>query len=158
MAVEIERKFLVNSLLWNQISLPQPKIIRQGYLFSNTEKAIRVRIANDKAFLTIKGAVSSTTRLEFEYEIPLSDAQQLLDQLSENEIAKKRYEIQIGNHCWEVDVFEKNNTGLIVAEIELSSEEESFEKPLWTTEEVTHDSRYLNTNLAINPYNSWNLI
>lgn len=155
MGVEIERKFLVNKTIWQEINKPTPKFIRQGYLFSNQQKAVRVRIANDKAFLTIKGSVSETTRLEFEYAIPLEDAQQLLDTLSEHEIAKKRYEIPVGKHIWEVDVFEKKNEGLIVAEIELSSELETFEKPLWIGEEVTQDARYLNTNLAIHPFVTW---
>lgn len=155
MALEIERKFLVDKALWNEITKPEPKEIRQGYIFSNPQKAVRVRIANDKAFLTIKGSISETTRLEYEYEIPVNDAMQLLDELSESEVAKKRYEIELDGKVWEIDVFEKLNQGLIVAEIELMSEEEEFAKPIWVREEVTKDKRYLNSNLAEHPFNRW---
>lgn len=155
MALEIERKFLVDKALWDDVKKPEPKEIRQGYIFSNPQKAVRVRIASNKAFLTIKGSISATTRLEYEYEIPVDEAVQMLDTLSESEIAKKRYEIELEGKTWEVDVFEKLNQGLIVAEIELSSEEEEFAKPIWAREEVTKEKKYLNTNLAEFPFCQW---
>ncbi len=155
MGLEIERKFLVDKTKWERAEKGEGKVIRQGYILANKEKAVRVRIMNQDAFITVKGSVSETTRLEFEYKIPVVDAAEMLNKLSENEISKTRYCILVDHKTWEVDVFETKNKGLIVAEIELSSEAEKFIKPEWVAEEVTHDERYLNTNLAEKPFSNW---
>ena len=155
MGKEIERKFLVNHQKWVQIEKPAGDKYRQGYLQMDFEKAIRVRQTSNKAFLTIKGKVFGFTRSEFEYEIPYKDAAELLDQFAITELTKVRYKIIFEGKLWEIDVFLGGNEGLIVAEIELESEDEVFEKPDWVGEEVTFDERYLNMNLAMNPYSTW---
>lgn len=153
MAIEIERKFLVDTgklpPLVNGIE------ILQGYLLAHSP-SIRIRIANDKAFLTIKGKpTNNISRSEFEYEIPLSDGLELLKECKELIISKTRYEIMYENHLWELDIFEEENKGLIVAEIELSSEDEPFALPSWVTVEVSNDMRYTNANLISHPYSKW---
>jgi CYTH domain-containing protein len=113
-------------------------------------------MAGDKAFLTIKGTTQSLSRLEFEYPIPMADAVVMLDQLCETPpIEKTRYRQTVGGHIWEIDVFHGENEGLIVAEIELSSETEIFDRPHWIAEEVSDDPRYFNNNLAVNPFKVW---
>jgi adenylate cyclase len=149
MGFEIERKFLVIDQLWNDYEKPAGKRIHQLYLHADTEKAIRVRIIGDQAFITIKSKVSDLRRVEFEYEIPLADAEDMMKTYADcPQVEKTRFFIPTSEHIWEVDVFHGKNEGLIVAEIELSDEEEPFEKPVWIAEEVTHDSSYLNVNLA----------
>lgn len=153
MGIEIERKFLVD------IDKLQPLTngikILQGYLLSHSP-SIRIRIANKKAFLTIKGKpTNNISRSEFEYEIPLADGLELLKECKELIISKTRYEIMYENHLWELDIFEEENKGLIVAEIELSSEDESFTLPSWVTVEVSNDTRYTNANLISHPYSRW---
>lgn len=146
--MEIERKFLIDSEKWKLLAKPEPKHIIQAYLFSSPEKTIRVRTKWDKGFLTIKGATVGISRSEFEYEIPLEDAKQLISQFAEKVIDKHRYEIPFGKHLWEVDVFHGNLEGLILAEIELESEDAFFEKPDWVTEDVSMNEEYYNARLV----------
>lgn len=128
---------------------------RQGYLNSAKERNVRVRTMEDKACLTIKGIAIGASRMEFEYEIPLQDANELLEICEKPLIEKTRYKVQEGGFVWEVDVFSKENHGLIVAEVELESEDQEFPKPDWVMEEVTGDPRYFNSNLIKNPYTNW---
>ncbi len=155
MPLEIERKFLVDHLKWNALVKPKGKIMRQGYLMDDEVKTIRVRLSDEAAYITIKGRTTGATRSEFEYKIPFDDANTMLDTLSQNEISKTRYEILFENKLWEVDVFHGANEGLIVAEIELESEDETFVIPEWVTTEVTEDAKYYNSNLAKKPFNMW---
>lgn len=155
MPIEIERKFLINQSRWNELPKPEGKLYRQGYLLNDKNKTIRVRLSNSNGFITIKGKTTGATRSEFEYAIPVADAQQLLDSFSNNKVSKTRYEIVYNNKLWEVDVFHGENEGLIVAEIELQSEDEPFDKPDWVTEEVTAEPKYYNANLAVFPFNKW---
>ncbi|MEO4004027.1 MULTISPECIES: CYTH domain-containing protein [unclassified Flavobacterium] len=153
---EIERKFLVKSEAFITESHHQNRIV-QGYLNSDPERTVRVRIKGEKGFLTVKGIgnASGTTRLEWETEIPVSDAETLLPLCEKGVIDKVRYEIRKGNHTFEVDVFSGANEGLIIAEVELQSEDELFEKPDWLGSEVTGDKRYYNAFLSNNPYKHW---
>jgi adenylate cyclase len=154
MAKEIEKKFLVKGDAWR--SLAEGTKYRQGYLNSTKERVVRVRTINDKGFLTIKGITVGATRSEFEYEIPLEDTDFMLDQLCEQYlIEKNRYKIKMGDLVWEVDEFFGRNDGLIVAEVELTSEDQEFEKPDWIGEEVTADPRYFNSNLVKDPFTEW---
>lgn len=154
MSVEIERKFLVHGEHWK--TLGQGVLLRQGYLSSDPERVVRVRIEGDAATLTIKGRSVGATRGEWEYPIPLEDAQVFLDRLCERPvIEKKRYRIPFEGNTWEVDEFFGENAGLVIAEIELNSEAQTFAKPEWIGEEVTHDMRYFNSNLLRNPYSNW---
>lgn len=153
---EIERKFLVKSADFLSESTKSNRIV-QGYLNSNPDRTVRVRIKGNAGFLTIKGKgnESGTTRFEWEKEIPVAEAAQLLLLCEEGVIDKIRYEIPFGKHLYEVDVFEGDNKGLIVAEIELNDENESFEKPDWLGEEVTGEKRYYNASLSIFSYKNW---
>ena len=154
MAKEIERKFLVKSDEWR--ALADGVLYRQGYLNSVKERTVRIRTVGDKAFLTIKGITIGATRVEYEYEIPTSDCNAMLDGLAEKPIIeKKRYKIKFSGLTWEVDEFFGENAGLIVAEVELTSEHQTFEKPSWIGEEVTSDTRYFNSNLITHPYSKW---
>lgn len=154
--LEIERKFLVNSLDFTSESYQHNKI-QQGYLNSNKNRAVRVRIKNNQGFLTIKGVSnqSGTTRFEWEKEITVIEAENLLNLCEPGAIHKTRYLVKSNQHTFEIDVFEKDNKGLIIAEIELSSENESFKKPLWLGKEVTGDVKYYNSQLSKNPYKNW---
>lgn len=154
MGVETERKFLVIGDAWRK---PAKGIkYRQGYLSSVKERVVRVRTIDDKGYLTIKGITTGATRLEFEYDIPTEDANRLLDEICEKPlIEKNRYVIKQGNLKWEVDEFFGENDGLILAEIELESENQQFTIPEWIGEEVTGDPRYYNSNLIKNPYRKW---
>lgn len=153
---EIERKFLVLSDAFKAAATTQNRIV-QGYLNSDPERTVRVRIKGNKGFLTIKGKgnASGTTRLEWEKEIPVSDAELLLPLCEKGMIDKIRYEVPVGKHVYEVDVFSGDNDGLIVAEIELNTEEELFEKPGWLGKEVTGEERYYNAFLSNFPYKNW---
>ncbi len=155
MAQEIERKFLVKGDFKSQVS-KATKIV-QGYLSSTPERAVRVRIKGDKGFLTIKGIgnESGTSRYEWEREISLVDATDLLKICEPGAIDKTRYIVKAGNHTFEVDEFYGDNNGLTVAEVELKSEDEQFEKPDWLGEEVTGDVKYYNSMLMKNPYKNW---
>jgi adenylate cyclase len=154
--VEIERKFLVLSDDFLGEAFAKKRIV-QAYLNSNPERTVRIRIKDGKGFLTIKGKgnATGTTRLEWETEIPLPEAEKLLTICESGTIDKIRHEIKVGNHVYEVDVFAGENEGLIVAEIELQLEDESFEKPGWLGEEVTNDERFYNAYLSKNPFKSW---
>ncbi len=155
MAQEIERKFLVNHKKWQSIEKPIGQLYRQGYLLTDPTKTIRVRQMTEKAFLTIKGLSVGATRPEYEYEIPIHDAKELLDNFSVSELSKIRYEILYENKVWEIDEFLGDNAGLLVAEIELTSEDESFSIPSWIDVEVTGQDKYYNSNLTIEPYKNW---
>jgi adenylate cyclase len=153
LALEIERKFLVDmSKLPNLVDGIK---IRQGYLLAHSP-SIRVRVTTNKAYLTIKGKpTNNISRSEFEYEIPLQDGLELLKECKELIVSKTRYEIMHENHLWELDIFEEENKGLIVAEIELEDENEPFALPSWVTSEVSDDMRYTNANLISHPYSKW---
>ena len=155
MGIEIERKFLISHVQWEQLEKPLGEFYRQGYLLTDPQKTIRVRQTSDKGFLTIKGISVGATRSEYEYEIPFKEAKELLDQFSVAELSKVRYKISLGNHIWEVDVFSSKNQGLIVAEIELKSEDETFDIPDWIDREVTGEERYYNSNLVTKPFEDW---
>lgn len=153
---EIERKFLVTSTEFQSESIRSNRIV-QGYLNSNPERTVRIRIKGTQAFITIKGKgnESGTTRFEWEKEIKVTEAEQLLLLCEDGVIDKVCYEIPFGKHLYEVDVFEGDNKGLIIAEIELEDENESFEKPNWLGEEVTGDDRYYNASLSVSSYKNW---
>ncbi|MFA6957013.1 MAG: CYTH domain-containing protein [Thermoanaerobaculia bacterium] len=154
MGKEIERKFLVRVDAWK----PQGEGIhfKQGYLNSQKERVVRVRIEGTKAKLTIKGVTTGVTRSEFEYVIPVDDAAILLDQLCEKPLIDKHRHVELhGGKNWEIDVFHGDNEGLVVAEIELASEDEKLELPSWAGPEVSSDPRYFNSNLLKNPYSTW---
>ena len=157
MAIEIERKFIVNKELWEKVDKPAGNSLVQGYIHSDGNKTIRIRTANKKGFITIKGKSSADglSRAEFEYEIPESDALELLNLFTDKAINKIRYKILFEGFIWEVDIFEGNNSGLIIAEIELQSEEQSFTKPDWIAQEVTGDIRFYNSYLINNPFINW---
>ena len=157
MGVEIERKFLVKKELWLALKKPEGKHYRQGYLMNREDRVVRVRIAGDQGFLTINGAMAGISKLEYEYEIPKKDAEEMLDQFKPEGTEKIRYRIpEDSGLVWEVDEFLAENQGLIVAELELSSEDQSFSSPEWLDEEVTYDERYSNANLALNPFYTMN--
>lgn len=154
MAKEIERKFLVKTADW----VPQGagKYYKQGYLNSQKERVVRVRIAGDKGQLTIKGITTGVTRAEFEYAIPTEEAGLMLDNLCEKPLIEKHRHKEVhGGKTWEIDVFHGDNEGLVVAELELKSEDEAFDRPAWLGEEVSSDPRYFNSNLLKNPYKNW---
>jgi adenylate cyclase len=154
MASEIERKFLVRSAAYRAHG--SPVRYRQGYLPTAGPATVRVRIAGAHGFLTIKGPAESFTRSEFEYPIPLADAEALLDTLcARPQIEKLRWRVPAGPHTWEVDEFLGENAGLVVAEIELRAEDEPFSRPEWLGDEVTADPRYRNSELARRPYGTW---
>jgi CYTH domain-containing protein len=155
MAKEIERKFLLDLAQWQRLPKPPGEHFRQGYLVTDPQKTIRVRLTNTTGYLTIKGIATGATRLEYEYEIPLSEAKELLDNFAVSELSKIRYKITHENKTWEIDEFLGDNTGLLVAEIELQSEDESFALPAWVTKEVTGEAQYYNSNLTTHPYNKW---
>ncbi len=154
MANEIERKFLVRDERWR--SLATGTEYRQGYIPSKDGYSVRVRIADNQGFLTIKGPTVGISRLEFEYPIPVEDAQKMLDQLCERpQIEKTRYKIELDGLIWEVDEFAGDNQGLIVAEVELTDENQTIQLPDWIGEEVSEDLRYFNINLAKHPFSQW---
>ena len=155
MGQEIERKFLVRREAWH----PDPARgtrYRQGYLSTEPARIVRVRTAGAKAYLTIKGRTEGIERLEFEYNIPLADANVMLDQLCVRPLVEKvRYREEFDGLAWELDVFEGENAGLLVAEVELPSPDTPIPAPPWLGEEVSHDARYFNSNLAQHPYREW---
>ncbi len=154
MATEIERKFLITGDAWR--GRGTSSVFRQGYLSTVKERTVRVRTIDDKGFLTVKGITVGATRSEYEYTIPVTDADEMLNDLCEKPIIEKyRYKIPLGGVTWEVDEFLGVNDGLIVAEVELQSEDQYFPKPDWIGEEVTDDPRYFNSNLVQHPYQQW---
>lgn len=155
MAIEIERKFLVNSNQW-QASVVGQSDVRQGYLATGEHSSIRVRIGVQSAELNIKSLTQGVRRQEYEYPIPLDDAEQILDRLCTKPLIEKtRYYVEYAGKLWEVDRFSGANEGLVVAEIELACEDEVFDKPDWVGEEVTEDLRYNNVSLVIHPFRDW---
>ncbi len=154
MAQEIERKFLITGEAWRELA--KGTAYRQGYLSTVKERTVRVRTIDDKGFLTIKGITVGATRAEYEYEIPAGDTNEMLDDLCEQPIIeKKRYKVPLDGFIWEIDEFGGVNEGLIVAEIELESEDQKFNKPDWIGDEVSGDPRYFNSNLIANPFTTW---
>lgn len=154
--IEIERKFLVLTDAYKNEAVTQ-KRIAQGYLNSNPERTVRIRTKGDQGFITIKGKSndSGTSRMEWEKEISVADAEQLLALCEKGSIDKIRYEVKVGSHTFEVDEFFGDNAGLTIAEVELSDENDAFDKPSWLGKEVTGDERYYNAYLSNNPYNVW---
>ena len=153
MALEIERKFLVKGNDWRN---GQGTMYRQGYLNSDKNRNVRVRVIDDRGYLTVKGISQGATRVEYEYEIPKAEADAMLDNLCEKPlITKIRYKIEFKGFVWEVDEFLGENQGLIIAELELESEDQVFIKPEWIGEEVTGDPKYFNSNLIHRPYSKW---
>jgi adenylate cyclase len=154
MANEIERKFLVRGNTWR--GQDGGKRYRQGYLSTVKERTVRVRTTGDKGFITIKGESVGATRSEYEYEIPLADANEMLDRLCERPLIEKtRYRVSHEGLAWEIDEFEGDNRGLIIAEVELKDETQSVTLPGWIGQEVTGDPRYFNANLVANPFSQW---
>ncbi|MDO8951039.1 MAG: CYTH domain-containing protein [Draconibacterium sp.] len=151
--VEIERKYLINTKLWN----PSEKgtKIKQGYLSVDPERVVRVRVAGEKAYITIKGIPKGIVRTELEYGIPKNEAEVLLMMCLDFPIEKTRFKESIGNIIWEIDVFEGENKGLVLAEVELADENQKIDLPNWAGEEVSLDSRYYNAWLSRNPFSKW---
>ena len=154
--IEIERKFLVTSQAFKKEAISEKRIV-QGFLNTHVERTVRVRIKDNKGVLTVKGKTSDsgTTRFEWETELPLDQAQELLKLCEKGIVDKLRYEIPFKNHIFEVDVFFGDNEGLILAEVELKTEDEAFEKPDWLGKEVTGNSKYYNSQLSKNPFKKW---
>jgi CYTH domain-containing protein len=155
MASEIERKFLVDAASW-----PCPASggvrYRQGYLSTDPERTVRVRVAGEEAWLTIKGITRGISRSEYEYAIPVADAEAMLDQLCVKPLVEKtRYRVEFGGRVWEVDRFGGDNAGLLLAEVELPAADAPVALPPWAGREVSDDPRYFNSNLARNPYRGW---
>lgn len=151
---EIERKFLVTSDEYKESG--GKTHIQQGFLSLAKKRVVRIRITGDKAMLTVKGISRGAKRIEFEYEIPVGDAEIMIEKLCKKGIIDKyRYIIHHENNIWEVDEFLGDNKGLVIAEIELTHEDQSFEKPRWVGKEITHDPRYFNANLAKKPFSDW---
>jgi len=157
MAKEIERKFLVSDDSWRQNA--KGSFYRQGYLATVKARVVRVRTANAKGFITVKGVVEDITRLEYEYEIPYADAEEMLDNLCVRPLIEKhRYKTKHDGLEWEIDLFTGENQGLVLAEVELADENQKIRMPAWTGAEVSGDSRYYNVNLIRNPYCRWGVL
>ena len=152
MGIEIERKFLVKGTLWRRSDAVS---IKQGYLNRDKARTVRVRVQGEKAFLTIKGLTVGASRTEFEYALPIDDARSLLALCDGPLIEKRRHRVEFDGRLWEIDEFEGANAGLVLAEIELEDEAQTFERPDWLGLEVTSDARYYNSNLAVQPFSSW---
>ncbi|NEQ24931.1 MAG: CYTH domain-containing protein [Microcoleus sp. SIO2G3] len=154
MGTEIERKFLVHGDEWR--SLGTPVRYRQGYLTADVRRSVRIRISGDRGFITIKGSTEGITRAEYEYEIPLADADAIIDRLCDRPfVEKNRTKIALNGVVWEVDEFFGVNQGLIMAEVELKDANQSIDLPSWIGEEVSTDPRYYNSNLAKHPFTEW---
>ncbi|NJD08634.1 MAG: CYTH domain-containing protein [Methylococcaceae bacterium] len=155
MCIEIERKFLLANADWRK-QIYESQFLRQGYLNNETRCSVRVRTSAEQGWLNIKSVTIGAQRQEFEYEIPLVEANRMLDTLALPPLIEKwRHLVKVGSHTWEIDEFEGDNAGLIVAEIELTSPGEAFERPSWLGKEVTTDVRYYNTSLSRHPYRRW---
>ena len=154
MGIEIERKYLVQVDKWTVPENGKPVV--QGYVCEEDGRTLRVRRLGVRGILTVKGPTHGATRAEFEYEIPTEDANELLEHCAGRIVRKTRYKVQVADHIWDVDVFEGQNAPLVLAEVELGHEEESFETPNWLGTEVTGDPRFMNYQLACDPYGNWN--
>lgn len=153
MGIEIERKFLIN---FDAINHVEDEIcIQQGYILNTPEKVVRVRMTDQKSFITIKGKNVGPSRPEFEYEIPEADAMDMLDNMCDSVIVKTRFIFSIFGDVWEIDIFDGDNEGLIVAEVEIPSEDYDLRLPKWVLKDVTDDPKYYNNNLITNPYKNW---
>jgi adenylate cyclase len=155
MPTEIERKFLVDLNKWEVFNKPLGKLYKQGYLINEPNRTVRVRVAGNSAYITLKGTSTGISRSEYEYAIPLNEGYEILRDFTLSAIEKTRYNVEYAGHTWEVDVFMGRNSGLIIAEIELQHEDEIFEKPEWVGNEVSYDGRYTNASLSILPFNDW---
>ncbi len=154
MATEIERKYLVLDETWRSRTVGM--VFRQGYLSTVKERTVRVRVVGDLGYLTVKGLTVGSVRTEFEYQVPIADAEQMLDELCEQPLIEKtRYVIEENGLTWEIDEFAGANEGLIVAEVELGDESQQVDPPDWVGEEVTNDARYFNANLIAHPFSEW---
>ena len=154
MAKEIERKYLVIGNTWR--ALAEGSVYRQGYIATQNKATVRIRVVGEKSYLTIKGPNIKYSRLEFEYPIPVEDAQEILETLCERPFIEKiRYKIESGGLIWEIDEFNGVNKGLILAEVELNDENQHIELPSWIGQEVSDDSRYFNSNLVKHPFSQW---
>ncbi|MEE8486651.1 MAG: CYTH domain-containing protein [Gemmatimonadota bacterium] len=154
MGTEIERKFLLKGPAWKEGATGT--FVRQGYLSTDQEHTVRIRTIGEEGFLTIKGLTEGVSRLEFEYAIPIADANRMFDELCPHPLIEKtRYRIQYGDLVWEVDEFRGENEGLVVAEVELIHEDQEITLPEWIGEEVSGDPRYFNSNLSVRPYTEW---
>lgn len=155
MGIEIERKFLVRDDRWRQ-QVERSARMRQGYLTSDARCSVRVRVAGEQGFLNIKSGTLGIRRSEYEYAIPLAEAEEILDALCEKPLLEKtRHYVRHGQHVWEIDEFAGDNAGLIVAEVELKHPDEPFARPDWVGEDVSHDIRYYNSRLVRHPYKTW---
>jgi len=153
MPVEIERKFLINA---TSFSAPEGgQEIVQGYLCEEEGRTVRIRLRKGTGTITFKGPTKGATRAEFEYEIPAKDVEELLEHCDGRVVRKTRHRILVGEHTWDVDIFKGDNAPLLLAEVELESEDEAFERPSWLGEEVTHDGRFANYSLACSPFTTW---
>ncbi len=154
MAKEIERKFLVKDNRYRQLA--EPLFYRQGYLSTDWHHIVRVRIKLGSAFLAVKGTTNGVTRTEYEYQIPISEAECMLDEICQKPIIEKdRYKVIIGGLKWDIDEFHGANEGLVIAEVELEEENQQIELPEWVGQEVSHEPKYYNSNLVQNPYCKW---
>lgn len=155
MAVEIERKYLVINDKWKS-SVESEAVMKQAYLATVENASIRVRVAKGKAYLNIKSSTQGIRRSEYEYEIPVQDGEEMLLNLTAGSVIDKvRYKVRCGEHIWDLDVFHGENAGLVVAEVELNTEDEVFEIPVWAGEEVSGDPKYYNASLVKHPYCDW---
>jgi CYTH domain-containing protein len=156
MAIEIERKFLVKKESWRALTGPGQEM-QQGYILNASAASVRVRVAGEDAWLTVKGRAIGATRREYEYPIPVTDAREMLQSFcaAAELVTKTRFRVPWAGHTWEVDVFAGENHGLVVAELELESEDQVFEIPPWVGADITHDHRYLNASLSQRPWRQW---
>lgn len=155
MATEIERKFLVRDESWRDAAGSGERF-RQGYMVGGRHASVRVRVAGERAWLNIKSATIDVSRLEYEYPVPLADAEEMLEHLCVKPlIEKRRYWVEYGGHTWEIDCFEGDNAGLVVAEVEMSHRDEAIALPPWVSTEVSHLPRYYNVCLVDHPYRDW---
>ena len=155
MGVEVERKFLVVDDSWRSAVTSQTRIV-QGYIAQTGTATVRVRVRGERGFLTLKGNSVGIARSEFEYEVPVQDALEMLDELAQGSaIDKVRHLVTVGGHVWEVDVFAGENAPLVMAEVELANADEDFDRPDWAGQDVSDDARYFNVNLARDPYSHW---
>lgn len=158
MGLEIERKFLLVDETWRG-AVERSTNLTQGYLVNDAVRSVRIRVSDDRAWLTVKSANGGLSRMEFEYAIPIDEATSILNTLCDGSVIRKtRFEVHHNGHLWEIDEFQGDNAGLVMAEIELRSEEEVFQRPSWAGEEVTGDRRYMNASLVENPWSSWGAV